>query len=74
MAITQGQCGSFKAELLEAIHNFNVAGGDTFMMALYTGSAVMSPAATTAYTATNECTGTNYTAGGIALVNAGVGL
>jgi len=74
MAITQGMCGSFKLELLEGIHNFSVSGGDTFKMALYTGSAVLTPAAVTAYIATNESTGTGYTAGGIALVNAGVGL
>tara|TARA_R110002153_G_scaffold124196_1_gene270352 strand:+ start:2506 stop:2940 length:435 start_codon:yes stop_codon:yes gene_type:complete len=56
-------CTSFKKELLEAVHNFTLSGGDTFKIALYTNSAAFT-AATTAYTATNEVTGTNYVAGG----------
>tara|TARA_R110000796_G_scaffold77250_1_gene172595 strand:- start:12 stop:446 length:435 start_codon:yes stop_codon:yes gene_type:complete len=56
-------CTSFKEELLEAVHNFLLSGGDTFKIALYTNSAAFT-AATTAYTATNEVTGTNYVAGG----------
>jgi hypothetical protein len=56
-------CTSFKKELLEAKHNFLNSGGDTFKAALYTNSASFT-AATTAYTTTNEITGTNYTAGG----------
>ena len=56
-------CTSFKKELLEAKHNFLNSGGDTFKVALYTNSASFT-AATTAYTTTNEITGTNYTAGG----------
>ena len=56
-------CTSFKKELLEAVHNFLLSGGDTFKIALYTNSASFT-AATTAYTATNEVTGTNYVAGG----------
>ena len=56
-------CTSFKKELLEAVHNFQLSGGDTFKIALYTNSASFT-AATTAYTATNEVTGTNYVAGG----------
>jgi hypothetical protein len=63
MAITQAMCTSFKKELLEAKHNFLTTGGSTFKIALYTSSATMS-AATTAYTATNEISGTNYTAEG----------
>ena len=63
MAITQAMCTSFKKELLEAVHNFKNSGGDTFKIALYTSSATMS-AATTAYSATNEVSGTGYTAGG----------
>lgn len=42
---------------------------DSFKAALYFASASIS-AATTAYTATGECTGTNYTAGGTAVTNA----
>ena len=56
-------CTSFKQELLEAVHNFQLSGGDTFKIALYDNSASFT-AATTAYTATNEVTGTGYTAGG----------
>lgn len=62
MAITQAMCTSFKKELLQAKHNFST-GGNTFKLALYTSSATMS-ASTTAYTTTNEATGTNYTAKG----------
>ena len=71
MPITQAMCTSFKAELLLAVHDFRVTGGDTFKLALYTSSATID-ANTTAYTATNEVTGTNYTAGGGTLVNLGV--
>ena len=56
-------CTSFKKEILEAVHNFKNSGGDTFKIALYTNSASFD-ASTTAYTATNEVTGTGYTAGG----------
>ncbi len=44
---------SFKQQLLEAVHDFRLTGGDTFKLALYTNSASFT-AATTAYTATNE--------------------
>jgi hypothetical protein len=63
MAISQAMCTSFKKELLEAVHNFKSSGGDTFKIALYTSSASLG-AATTAYSTTNEITGTGYTAGG----------
>ena len=56
-------CTSFKKELLEAKHNFLNSGGSTFQIALYTDSASFT-AATTAYTTSNEITGTNYTAKG----------
>lgn len=71
MAITQAMCTSFKAELMLAVHDFRDASGDTFKLALYTSSASID-ANTTAYTATNESSGTNYTAGGGALTNSGV--
>ena len=63
MAITQAMCTSFKKELMEAKHNFLNSGGNTFKIALYTSSATLS-AATTAYSSTNEVSGTNYTAAG----------
>lgn len=56
-------CTSFKKELLEAVHNFKNSGGSTFKLALYTNSASFD-ASTTAYTATNEISGTGYSAGG----------
>ena len=63
MAITQAMCTSFKKELLEAKHNFLLSGGNTFKIALYTSSASLD-ASTTAYSATNEVSGTNYSAAG----------
>ena len=56
-------CTSFKKELLEAVHNFKLSGGSTFKLALYDNNASFN-AATTAYTATNEISGTGYSAGG----------
>lgn len=56
-------CTSFKKELLEAVHDFRLTGGDTFKIAMYTNTAAFT-AATTAYTATNEVSGTGYTAAG----------
>ncbi len=53
-------CTSFKKELMTATHNFTAA-SDQFKLALYTNSASFN-AATTAYTSSNEVTGTNYTA------------
>ena len=66
MAITTAMCTSFKKELLEAVHNFKNSGGSTFNLALYTSSASLG-AGTTAYTTSNEVSGTNYTAKGAAL-------
>jgi hypothetical protein len=61
-------CTSFKKELMEAKHNFLASGGNTFNIALYTNSASFT-AATTAYTSSNEISGTNYSAKGQALGN-----
>jgi len=61
-------CTSFKVELLKGIHNFSASGGDTFKIALYTSSATLD-ASTTAYSATNEVSGSGYTAGGNTLTN-----
>ena len=68
MAITQSMATSFKKELLEGKHNFLASGGNSFKLALYTSSATMG-AATTAFTTTNQASGTNYTSGGNALTN-----
>jgi len=61
-------CTSFKKELMEAKHNFLASGGNTFNVALYNNSASFT-AATTAYTSSNEISGTNYSAKGQALGN-----
>tara|TARA_B100001093_G_C26682851_1_gene951245 strand:+ start:545 stop:976 length:432 start_codon:yes stop_codon:yes gene_type:complete len=68
MAISQAMCTSFKVELLKGVHNFTNSSGNTFNIALYTSSASLG-ADTTAYTTSNEVTGTNYTAKGGALTN-----
>jgi hypothetical protein len=68
MAITQAMPTSFKVELMQALHNFTASTGNTFKIALYT-SAVNLGATTTAYSATSEVSGTNYTAGGNTLTN-----
>jgi len=59
-------CTSFKKELMEGVHNFKSSGGSTFNLAMYNNSASFT-AAQTAYTASNEVSGTNYTAKGVAL-------
>ena len=68
MAISTSMCTSFKSELMSALHDFDNPGGNTFKIALYTSSATLG-ASTTAYSATNEVTGTNYTAGGETLTS-----
>jgi len=68
MAITSTLTTSFKTELLTGTHNFTNSSGDTFKLALYTSSATLG-ATTTAFTATNEASGTNYTSGGANLTN-----
>ena len=68
MAITQAMCTSFKKELMTATHNFTASSGNTFNLALYTSSASLD-AATTAYTTSNEVSGSGYTAKGAALTS-----
>jgi len=68
MAITQAMCTSFKVELMTATHNFTASTGDVFKIALYTSAATLD-ATTTAYTSSNEVSGTGYTAGGNTLTN-----
>ena len=62
MAITQAVATSFKKQLLEGAHDFR-SGGDTIKIALYTSSASLD-ASTTAYTTSNETSGSGYSAGG----------
>jgi hypothetical protein len=68
MAIVQTMCTSFKAEVAQGLHNFTRSTGDVFKLALYVATATLG-ADTTVYTTSNEASGTNYTAGGIALTN-----
>ena len=68
MAITSAICTSFKVEILKGVHNFTASTGNTFNLALYTSSATLG-AGTTAYTTTEEITGTGYTATGNALTS-----
>ena len=68
MAITSAICTSFKQEILVGTHNFTASTGDSFKLALYTSSATLG-ASTTAYTTSNEVSGTGYTAGGAALTS-----
>lgn len=57
-------CTSFKQQLLEAVHDFRLTGGDTFKLALYDNNASFT-AATTAYTASDEVGNSgSYSAGG----------
>jgi len=75
VANTQSMCTSFLGQLMTATHNFGTSPiraastADTFKAALYVTTATIN-AATTAYSATNEVSGTGYTAGGITVTNA----
>lgn len=66
MAITQAMCTSFKVGVLNGTFNFGSGTPQTFKVALYTSSATLSEG-TTSYSATNEASGTGYSAGGTAL-------
>ena len=75
MANTQALTTSFKTEILDGIHALGTTviragtGADTLKAALYLASATVN-AATTAYSATGEVTGSGYSAGGITATNA----
>lgn len=60
--ITAGLCPSYVRDCLRGVHRE----GDTYMVALYTSDATLTPS-TTAYTATGEVEGPGYDAGGLAL-------
>jgi hypothetical protein len=66
---------SFKGEILSGIHALGTTviragtGADTLKAALYLASATIN-AATTAYTVTDEVSGTGYSAGGVTVTNA----
>jgi len=61
--ILQTQTTSFKKELYTGVHNLVT---NTLKIALYTANADLNQD-TTVYSATNEVTGTGYTAGGVTL-------
>jgi len=66
MAITTCITNQFKLDILKGAVRFGGTATDTFKMALYTSSATLD-ATTTAYSATNEISGTGYSAGGVAI-------
>jgi hypothetical protein len=62
-SIVQTQTTSFKAELYQGIHDLLT---DQIKIALYTAEADLNDT-TTAYSSTNEASGTGYTAGGVVM-------
>jgi len=68
MSIVQTQTTSFKKELYTAVHNLAT---DTIKIALYTGNADLNED-TTVYSATNEVSGTGYTAGGATMTGVAI--
>jgi|TARA_Y100000034_G_C6882129_1_gene404373 hypothetical protein len=82
MAIgTSAVCGSYKKEIQAGIHRWTTASrgdssaisADTFKVAMFTDSATIDQD-TTGYTASNEVTGTAYSAGGAALGSVTLGM
>jgi len=77
MANSQAITTSFKLEVLSGVHALGVTFSrtittvDSFKAALYVASATVD-ATTAAYSATNEVSGTGYTAGGVVITNANV--
>ena len=67
MAITQAMVTSFKVGVLDGTFDFSSGTSQVFKIALYTSAATLG-AATTAYSVTNEVSGTGYSAGGETLV------
>ena len=75
MAIASVLTDTFKEELLGGYHSFNASGdtpaGSTFKIALYSDSASLGTT-TTAYTTSQEVSGSGQSAGGNTLTNTGV--
>jgi len=63
MAITQAMATSFKVDILDGTFDFSSGTSQVFKIALYTSAATLG-ATTTAYSVTNEVSGTGYSAGG----------
>ena len=82
MAINQAMCGSYKQEITAGIHFWtqhtrtgsSAIAADTFYIAMFTASRTDANEDLTGYTATNEVSGTNYTAKGQALTSVTLGL
>lgn len=68
MAFEQTLTTSFKQEVLLGVHDLET---DTIKMALFTAEASLG-ASTTAYSTSNEISGTGYSAGGVTLTGATV--
>lgn len=75
MANTQAICTQFKADAMNGLHAFGASviraatTKDAYKAALYLVTATRN-AADTVYSVTGEVTGTNYTAGGVAVTTA----
>lgn len=75
MANTQAMCSQFKADIMNGLHAFGASvvrgttAKDAYKAALYLVSATRN-ASDTVYNTTGEVTGTNYTAGGVAVTTA----
>ncbi len=75
MANTQALTTSFKGEILAGIHALGTTvarggtGADTIKAALFLASGGTLGAATTAYSSSNEVSGTGYSAGGVTVTN-----
>jgi hypothetical protein len=63
MILGQAQTTTFKLNLLKGLENFFTGSPYTYKIALYDATATIN-SETTAYTTTNEITGTGYIAGG----------
>ena len=82
MAINQAMCGTYKKEVTVGIHFWldhtrtgsSGISADTFKIAMFTSSRTDANEDLTGYTATNEVTGTAYSAGGEALGSVTLGL
>jgi hypothetical protein len=68
MALQQGLTTSFKQQMLQGAQNL---ASNTLKIALYTANADLGPN-TTAYTTSNEVTGTGYVAGGETLTGVSI--
>ena len=68
MAITQALCVAFKEDLMSPGANLEA---NTLKLALYTNAATLNEN-TASYSATNEVSGTGYSAGGATLTNVAV--